>query len=282
MSASTSGQVRINDTDANFRLWVAAIIAAITAGGLVQTADTGQINTATVTRPLAANTVQGYAIFRSNDASGGLNNFYFKIEFGSGSAAATPGIWLTVGWGSDGAGAITGNASTRTQLQPASSSATPIDSNFASGTGYLCFGLWIASSGTGPSVIISIERTRDLSGAVEDQVFIYAGANTSVSINHVIPRSGSIPTQDTTAGAGWRVVSSVAATYGGNKGIGTLAPQKGGWLMESMNLFNGNTTDFATGQMQYSITVYGGSHTYISSGATGNLTTGGRPLLRYE
>lgn len=284
MSASTSSLVRINDTDANFRAWVAAVLTAIAAGGLVQTADSGQINPITVTRPLAGNTVQGYAIFRSDDATGGLNNFYFKIEFGSGTAANTPAIWITIGWGSDGAGTLTGNLSTRSQIQPSTSSATPIDCNFSSGTGHLVLGLWVGSGGTGPTLVLSIERTRSPSGTIEDQVFVYGGGNTSVNTNQVVPRTGTVPTQDTTSGAGWRALSVTAATYGGDKGVGTLAPQKGGWLMEAMNLFIGNSTDFATSQTQYTFTIYGASHTYISVSTANTIGVGGsnRLLIRYD
>lgn len=282
MAASTSSLVRINDTDANFRAWLQAIFNALVAGGLIQTADTGQINTSTVTRPLAANTSQGYAIFRSDDAAGGLNNFYFKIEFGSGAATNTPAIWLTVGWGSDGAGTITGNTSGRIQFQPGSNSATPINSNFGVGTGYFCLGMW-TDSGSSNYMIASLERTRDANGDVQDEVFLYGGGTgAAIVANLVVPRVGTVPTNDTTGGAGWRICSATAATYGGNKGVGVLAPQKGGFLMEAMNIYQVNNTDFGSNQVQYTMSVYGATHTYITGGLSSTLGLAGRLLLRYE
>ncbi len=283
MAASTNTQPRINDTDANFRLWVAAIIAGL-AQGLTQTSDTGQINTATVLKPAGASTSQGYAIFRSSDASGSLHNWYLKIEFGSAGAATSPAIWLTIGWGSDGAGNLTGNTTTRTQINPSSSSGTVTSCNFAAGTGYCCVGMWDGAAGVG--MMFSIERTRTIAGAIEDQVFIYAAGGSTLLplINQVCPYSGTVPASDTSNGAGWRPIQSTNATYGGNKGLGTLAPQKGGWLMESLNLFLGNTTDFSVSQVQYSVTAYGASHNYItfSSGtAFGGVSTS-KVLLRYE
>jgi hypothetical protein len=282
MSASTVSLLRINDTDANFRTWVSAVLTAIAAGGMVQTADTGQINPVTVTRPLAANTSQGYAIFRSDDAAGGLNNYYFKIEFGSGTATNTPAIWITVGWGSDGAGTLTGNTSTRSQLQPASSSSTPVNSNFGIGTGYMVLGLWTDSAAGSIFIILSIERTRTPAGAEQDEVFVYGGSGNPV-INQTVPRTGTVSTNTTTTGAGWRVVPVATATYGANKGIGTLAPQKGGWLMESLNIFQVNDTDFPTNQQQHTLTAYGAVHTYITGGVSGTLAlSASRVLLRYE
>lgn len=285
MSASTSSHVRINDTDANFRLWISAIAAALLAGGLVQTTDTGQINLGTVTRPLAANTAMGYEIWRSNDAAGGLNNFYMKIEYGSAGVATTPGIWVTIGWGSNGTGTLTGNLSTRFQFGIVGSSATPTGCNFAVGTGYVCIGMWVAAAAVNDDFVLSIERTRDTAGAVQDEVFIW-GRNTMAgqAPNQVIPRTGTIGTASTLYGDGWRVCTSVFATYAGNKGISTLSPHKGGFLMESLNMFAGNSTDFATSQIQYTFTAYGAVHTYISH----NHITAGIPvanqrlLLRYE
>lgn len=92
----------LQTTDAEFRTWVAAVIADLGTLGLLQTADTGQINTSTVLKPAAANTVQGYTMWTMND---GLTNFFIKIEFGSGSTGALcPAMFYTIGWQTDGAG----------------------------------------------------------------------------------------------------------------------------------------------------------------------------------
>jgi hypothetical protein len=64
MAASTLTTTNFNNTnDANFRVWVAAVIAAIVAGGWVQTSDTGQINTATVLAPLGVSKVRAMQSF---------------------------------------------------------------------------------------------------------------------------------------------------------------------------------------------------------------------------
>lgn len=101
----------LQTTDAEFRTWVAAMIDQLNDIGLTQTADTGQIDTATVAKPGAISTSMGYAIFRFNDTLQGTVPIYMKIEFGSTSGAATnPGIWVTFASATDGAGNTTGTS----------------------------------------------------------------------------------------------------------------------------------------------------------------------------
>jgi hypothetical protein len=102
-----------NSLDANFRAWAKFIADALLAFGWTRAADTGQIDWATVARPTAANTPQGFEVWRSGDA---LTQMFLKVEYGSGSNALHPGLWLTLGTGSNGSGTITGNVSTRQQL----------------------------------------------------------------------------------------------------------------------------------------------------------------------
>jgi hypothetical protein len=101
-----------NGNDAQFRAWVAELIAGLLAAGATQTADTGQINTATVTRP-AANTAAGYIILQFNDALQATAPGFLKLEFGCGSAVNVPGFWVTAGTGTNGAGTLTGIVTTR-------------------------------------------------------------------------------------------------------------------------------------------------------------------------
>jgi hypothetical protein len=96
--------------DANFRAWGSDLSAAFAEVGLVKTADTGQIDWVTVTRP-TLNTAAGYEIWRYTNSS-----VYLKIEYGTGVGAAAPGVWLTVGTGSNGSGTLTGTVSARTSV----------------------------------------------------------------------------------------------------------------------------------------------------------------------
>ena len=115
MSAYTANLESYLDTDARFRALASFVSDNLTAGGLPKTADTGQINLATVTRP-AVNTSGGYEIRRFDDALQATKPVFFKIEYGTGAGSPGTGIsfWLTIGTGSDGAGNITGTFFTRT------------------------------------------------------------------------------------------------------------------------------------------------------------------------
>lgn len=109
MSVHTFTIVPRQTTDAEFRAWVAALIAEATTGTgyWTQTADTGQINTTTVLAPTAVSQNRGYAIFTSTD--GISPTITLKLEFGSGSSAATQlQILVSVGIaGTNGAGTLT-------------------------------------------------------------------------------------------------------------------------------------------------------------------------------
>lgn len=105
MTTASWSSVVDHTSDAAFRTWGAEI--GINMVGLVQTADTGQINWVTVTRP-GVNTAAGYEIWRFADST-----LFLKIEYGTGSGAAVPQMWITVGSGSNGSGTLTGQLSTR-------------------------------------------------------------------------------------------------------------------------------------------------------------------------
>jgi hypothetical protein len=92
-----------NSSDAAFRAWINAVHSVMT-GAWVQTGDSGQINFATVTRPLAANTKQGYALYAMNDSLQSTRPIIIKFAFGSGTSANFPGMWFSIGTATDGAG----------------------------------------------------------------------------------------------------------------------------------------------------------------------------------
>lgn len=100
-------------SDATFRLWGSELATKLAAIGLVQTADTGQINWATVTRP-AVNVYAGYEIWRFNDSLQGSAPIFFKLEYGTSNTANGPATRITVGTGSNGSGTITGQSTAAT------------------------------------------------------------------------------------------------------------------------------------------------------------------------
>jgi hypothetical protein len=107
MTTSAVSAVLAQTSSATFQAWVTEVVTALfTTIGVTQTTDTGQINPATVSVPVAANTSAGYVIGRFNDTLQSTSPVFFKLEFGSGTAAANPMMWLTVGSSSNGSGTI--------------------------------------------------------------------------------------------------------------------------------------------------------------------------------
>lgn len=122
MTTRTFSSYLDHTSDAGFRAWGSELGTNFTAAGLIQAADTGQINWATVLRP-AANVVGGYEIWKLPDSS-----LFIKLEYATGSAPAYATIWITVGTGSNGTGTLTGQLSTRNSIVngTAASSATTV------------------------------------------------------------------------------------------------------------------------------------------------------------
>lgn len=165
MATYSQGYVsQIVTTDAEFRargLWISDQLTAL---GWAKTADTGQIDWATVTKPTVANTVAGYEIRQSNDA---FADIYVKIEYGSAANVGVIGFWWTFGAGSDGAGAITGVKTVRKQTAGTATGAVGC-------TDYVCGNasrFWVllaanTSAGTMTNTLAGggVQRTTDASG----------------------------------------------------------------------------------------------------------------------
>jgi hypothetical protein len=167
MTTASWSTVLDQTSDAAFRTWGLELNTKFAAVGMVQTADTGQINWTTVTRAAVINTAAGYEIWKLSSG-----NLYFKIEYGTGGTQPTiPALWLTTGTGSNGSGTLTGQTSTRTELGKFN---TVISSTVTNYQSYLCatanyFGLsWkIGSAATAnmPRAFMAVAQTVDSTGA---------------------------------------------------------------------------------------------------------------------
>lgn len=169
-------------TDAGFRAWVAEYLSLLTTGGaLVQTADTGQINPTTVSRP-GSNTSAGYAIFRFDDSLQATAPYFFRFDFGTSGSPTWHRVQLTVGTGTNGAGSITGVIRTAFDVSAGSAaSIATVHPSYACGhAGLLCLGWKIGAlvGSTGLSVL-GILRTRawDGSQTAEGIVLYWKGAS---------------------------------------------------------------------------------------------------------
>lgn len=193
-----------NSTDTLFREWVAFIIDGLVAGGWVQTADTGQIDTTTVTRPLAANTMQGYAVFRMDDDLQGTDPVFMRLDFGSGSAANNPGMGVEIGTGTDGLGSISGSlqsltmgASTAPRSSSSSASSSGTTCHISATPGHALIAMFVnANSALGWSY--GIERRQDGAGGVSDAGLytLWAGnGGATLTMAEYLPFSGGPDTR---------------------------------------------------------------------------------------
>lgn len=276
-------------TAADFRTWATGIHNALAALGLVQTADTGQINLTTVAAPTSFYTSMGYEIWRFADALQATNPVFIKIEYGSGNShAASYGLWVTVGTATDGAGGITTQASTRRQLAEASGTATGVVTHrFAGGTNRLT--VMICASlldNSAKSMMFHIERTKDAAGNDNaDGIYVWHGNNAGAQVTpltswQVLPFTGGVMAEET-AGAPVLVPAVATAVVGTDVGVFPVLPMAGKMLNPLLGLIAYKNVDIAVGS-QFSVSMYGVAHNFLALGNAylGGGSTGGRTNQR--
>ena len=188
-------------SNADFQAWVAGIHAQLLAVGLVNTADTGQINPATVLAPASWNTIQGYEIWRFNDALQSTAPVFIKVEYGGNGAQGATGIgmFVTVGTATNGAGTLTGTVGVRRNLFYSGGSSTTPGMVLAS---YCCSdgsGLVLVNGYDSTSLacvlVWVMDRTRDGAGtATGDGLYTFANSTASAQVFlQVIPVGGTVP-----------------------------------------------------------------------------------------
>lgn len=157
------------DVDATFRSFVSKIGAILDSVGITKTTDTGQIDPATVAKPGAINTVQGYEIRKFTDSSQASKPIFVKIEYGSAGVVTRPAIWTTVGTGSNGSGTLTGVVGNRRQNFNTVTDAlgSVVQGRAAHGEGY--FSLLVGEMGvaTRTTVCFILERPRAYDGVID-------------------------------------------------------------------------------------------------------------------
>lgn len=152
-------------SDALFRAWCGEIKDALLAYGWTQTADTGQINFTTVTRP-GTNTYAGYAIFAMGDALQATSPIFFKFRPGTASSANYPLLECQIGTGTNGSGTLTGNVTTAVGML-LNSTTNPGSICLSSGsTSRFTMAFW-ADNDQAKGIYVNVERDLDTSGATQ-------------------------------------------------------------------------------------------------------------------
>jgi hypothetical protein len=178
-------------TDAGFRAWVAAWHTIFTSIGLVQTGDTGQIDTATVTTPASEMTAAlanaaGYSIWRFDDPDQATVPVFLKFTWGRGDLAGQTRVAVQVGTGSNGSGTLTnvsGHA-VGTTGGAADSADRIMLASYEDGAFFMLETANRNTTSTAPHQIAIVERVHDASGSADGRLVAHlsVGANNQSGI----------------------------------------------------------------------------------------------------
>lgn len=252
-------------SDADFRAWCQGIHAALIAVGLVQTADTGQINMSTAVRG-SNNAAAGYEIFRFSDALQATAPVFIKIEYGLGPSSSfdEPSLWVTAGSATNGAGVLSQSTARLVAPQNVAKSAGVQLAMYASGDGSrfaLAYSVDLSSTAVGhPHAYIAVERTRDSGGVNTADGFIASAG----------PGAGSSAWKSAAAGTGVAAfgpclpvsASLGTPTVGANSGVGTMIYFLG-LAFYGIGLTALHYTSSPGAGTTFTATVLGALHTYV-------------------
>ena len=250
-------------TAGNVQALAAALFGNLSSGGMVQTGDTGQTANGSFAAATTTSQVLGYQIWRFADTLQATAPVFVKIELGSGSAAANPSIWVTIGTGTDGAGAITGVLLARTQFTTTGTSSAST-SYFSSSTNR--FGFWLAAIGVNNALHISLERSKTNVGVDSSDGLIFrALTGNTTRFMQYLPFSRA-------ARAAQAYASIPAGGAMGSLALGTavgLLPvyplDTTGTQFPGLNLLSYYDADL-TQFNPILTTIYGSAHTYLPLG----------------
>ena len=195
-TAITSFPTALTD-DASFRAWGSSISAQLAAVGLVRTSDTGQINWATATWPAVGGAIAGYEMYRFSDSLQDTKPIFIKLEYSAYSASRNlPGIRVTIGTSTNGAGGISGIGSVNPMNTGGSAISSPAGCYCCASPSslYLVFGQL-----TSVAAHLFIERSKDASGQYTGDGWfqLHSDQNTSAFSCRTVPYLGPEPSYAT-------------------------------------------------------------------------------------
>lgn len=184
-------------TDSEFRTLGSFFSNCLESGGVIKTADSGQIDWTTVTFPGANNTLAGYEIRRFSDAMQATDPVFIKILYYRDSATSRIGFRFQIGTGSNGSGTITGmlydGSADAFMLQSVAGTFTAAVS---AGTNRFTFAIHATTSGS----IFALERSVNSSNAVTNEGLLFLNHAPSSGTKHAfIALTGTQPAANQTA-----------------------------------------------------------------------------------
>lgn len=277
--------IAVNSSDANFRLWGKGASDAMTAVGFTKTADTGQIDWATVTAPASANTYAGYEIRAFSDDLQATNPIVVKIEYGCGTSTSYCAMRITVGRGSDGAGNLVGESTGSFVVTKGSTGASLQPCIVSGATDRIEAALFVDSASY--NLVFWIERIKDDTGANTDTGVDVGYINGSSAYQVFFPKSGlQFPLTPVVGLCCLVPYSGVEFSYVGNLGIFPIYSDIGYIANPNLSflIFGGAAIGSICSVM--SVTIFGVAHDYMITHVSPGTTNGNAGVLymamRYE
>jgi hypothetical protein len=177
---------------AHYQAWGQAVHDGLVAAGLVQTADTGQVDWPSVNAVLGTNVHTHNEMWRFNDGRQGANPVFLNVQYGTSSSATYPYLQVQVGTGSNGTGTLTGPTSTVRAGGGVIGNTTSTPTIYAAGDGSyltLAVGLpWTGATYPYPLLAVFLDRSRDETmTTTSDGLFfgvLWNGAVSMLGINY--------------------------------------------------------------------------------------------------
>lgn len=272
-------------SDANWRTWGSTISDLWQDVGLTKTADTGQIDWTTATRPTSTG-FAGYEIFTlDTDTEHASFPLYLRVDYGVRTGSGTPPwqrLGFQVGSGTNGAGTLTGQVGTQRIMAATGTAAndTTSQNHFcSSGDGYFAWGSsWNATIGTNSNALwnafVVIERLRDNTGAVTDNgVYMVTSGMASADCGAQITRSDDINPAYTTPSSSSFRMGAYVPNMSGNRGtdLYLFSHQPADYALYNPCLSHifYNNADLTAG-IDINVDMYGTSRTYKPLGINGS------------
>lgn len=270
MATITANTLIYLTSDAEYRAHIQAISNAMSAVGWAKTADTGQIDTATATKP-ASGIAAGYEIWAMTDALQSTSPVFIKLNYKMYSATF-PSVDISIGNATNGAGNLAGpGASYVTTMFANTGPAGVYYPTMASGApNRVCMILGANTASAQWNAWFSVEREKNADGTDNGSSAVLL---VSVAFNN--------------SGRGFRVFFDGSATHGDgnyvtpttvlyNSSGGTLS-YRGSIPVSPLFLVSGKVYPPGIGMMAYhqsdiaklslfAVSVYGAVHNYMALG----------------
>jgi hypothetical protein len=254
MATQTINCAPDSSTLANWKAWAKGLSDAIVALGWTRTADTGQVDWATVAVvPTAGNFV--YEVFQATDSLAGTAPIFVKLEY------TLNGIAVTVGLGSNGAGVLVSASQRNVSGTWVASAAFSGNIRVSGNAGTLAFCLWSNRPNNLSQSVFTVERSWDSDGGATADFVSYFCVLAAACAHQICNYSGGA-WNPAIAVLLTLLPASASASVGNNLGCSPAFPYNGRAENPSVTFGVMKEAD-AVNEGTISIDLYGVTHTFM-------------------